>query len=376
MTDARPGARAPVVDRHRGYGWARRTVYGGGGWSGAAWRGIARPLARVWGAASARRLDARAAEADRLAAPTVAVGNVTVGGGGKTSTVAWLVGELAGLDAPVAVLLAGHGRAYDRALVLAPGIEPVDPTATGDEAPLHARAGAWVGIGRDRRAAARAVLERVRPDIFLLDDGLQHRRVARALDLVVFTAEDLAAPARCLPAGPLRQPPGWRPAQAAWIVVGGDPTRLPHRRGSIGAAFEGWWRRTPGTPADWRADPTVTLDGWRRGVDEPFEPGGRPLLALAAVARPASVARFAAETGHPVERVVAFPDHHRYRPSDVRRLVGARPDAAWLTTEKDAVKCEPGWFDEAPVGVLRRRLAPRDPGLVLDLVDEAVGGSA
>ncbi|HUP19421.1 MAG TPA: tetraacyldisaccharide 4'-kinase, partial [Gemmatimonadota bacterium] len=220
--------------------------------------------------------------------------------------------------------------------------------------------------------AARAVATVFRPDLFLLDDGLQHRRVARALDLVAFTAADLVAPARCLPAGPLRQGPDWRPPAAAWVVAGCDPRLVEWAPGSIGAAFTGWWRELPGSEADWVDGGTVELAAWARGEERPYDPGGAPVVAFAGVARPESVERFAARAGHPVSRTVAFPDHHRYRPADVALLRAEAPEAAFVTTEKDAVKLPPEWFGDRPVGVLRRRLAPRAPEVLAGLVREAM----
>jgi tetraacyldisaccharide 4'-kinase len=244
----------------------------------------------------------------------------------------------------------------------------------GDEPALLARAGAWVGVAPDRFLAARAVAELgVKPDLFVLDDALQHRSVPRALDLVVFTAADLEAPARCVPAGPLRQRPTWHPPHAAWVVTGTDPRERLWPHGSIGRAYGAWWRELPGTAADWRHAGTISLESWEAGGETPFDPLGRPLVAFAGVARPESVLEFARQAGHEVAVLVVFPDHHPYRAEDIAGLRASRPGAAFLTTEKDAVKCDPAWFEGAPVGVLRRRLEPRDPGLLQREIADAIG---
>ena len=70
---------------------------------------------------------------------------------------------------------------------------------------------------------------------------------------------------------------------------------------------------------------------------------------------------------------MAFPDHHRYRAADARGLLEAHPGSAFLTTEKDAVKLDPAWFGDRPVGVLRRRLELAEPEAMRDLVREAIG---
>ena len=370
------GGNTSVEERARGRGWARRTLYGGGGAAGAVWRGAARPLAGVWRRVAERRLTV-AQGAVRLPAPAIAVGNVTVGGGGKTSLVAWVLEEALPEGSVAAVLSRGYGRSGDGVWVLEPG--PADPETArqaGDEPALLARRGAWVGVAADRARAAGAVARRARPDVYVLDDALQHRRVARALDLVAFTAADLTAPARCLPAGPLRQGPGWMPERGAWIVTGADPRREEWPRGTIGAAFAAWWREVPGTGADWESGPAAELGAWVAAGEAPFHAGGREVVAFAGVARPESVRRTAVDAGVPLAGLVAYADHARYTPRLVAALLRAHSEAAFVTTEKDAVKLDPAWFAGRPVGVLRRRLVPRDPELLRVLVAEALAAGA
>jgi len=360
---------ARILEQAPIQGWARRTLYGGGGPAGSAWRAVSRPLGWAWGAAADLRHGA-ALEAARLDAPVVSVGNVTLGGGGKTSLVLWLLEHGLPREVTPAVLTRGYGRAEEGVVVLEPGAR--EWRMAGDEPALIARAGAWVGVAADRVEAARAVARRVAPDCFVLDDGLQHVRVARSLDLVTFTEIDLSAPARCLPAGPLRQGPGVRPPVAAWIVTGADPRERRWPAGSIGEAFAGWWSAMPGTPATWRDAGTVSLAAWRTGGVEPFDAAGAPVVAFAGVARPEPVVDFAARAGIEVRALAAFPDHRAYGVADVARLLASHPGAAFVTTEKDAAKCEPEWFGDRPVGVLRRRLDPQDPGLLTALVREAM----
>ncbi len=360
-----------VEEEVRIYGWARRTLYGDGGRAGSAVRAAARPAGWAWSRLARRRLE-RGHPAERLPAPALGVGNVTVGGGGKTSLVAWLVESGLPEGARPAVLTRGYGRIGSGVWVIRPGDISVAPEVVGDESALLARTGAWVGVARDRHRAARAVAARQRPHVYILDDALQHRRVARALDLVVFTAEDLAAPARCLPAGPLRQGPGWRPALGVWVVVGEDPRERSWSEGTIGREFAGWWTSLPGFVAGWRDAGTTELGAWKRGRHVPWDPADE-VVAVAGVARPGSVARFATDTGLPVTRVAAFPDHHRYREGDIRALVEDHPRASFVTTEKDAVKIDPDWFGDRPAGVLRRRLELADPDPLRDLVREAIG---
>lgn len=340
------------------------------------WRTAATPLGRVWRTAARHRLRRLATRSRRLPAPVVSVGNVTVGGGGKTSLVRWLIEEGVPDRSTVGILARGVGReGKDDVVVLEPGTGTRAASGAGDEPALLSRTGAWVAVGADRIAAGRTLARRAEIDLFLLDDGLQHRQVARALDLVAFSDGDLRAPARCLPAGPLRQGPEWIPPMGAWVVSGGDPRDETWPSNSIGEAFAPWWDGLPGTSARWEDEGTVGLPAWIEGRDDPF-PAPGPVVVFAGVARPASVAAFARRAGFDVTAEIAFPDHHAYRREDVSRLLDDHPESPLLTTEKDAVKLDPGWFGSRAVGVLRRRLVPRDGDLLRTLVREAMGGEA
>jgi tetraacyldisaccharide 4'-kinase len=368
------GGRDPsgdVVERAPVYGWARRAVYGGGGTAGRLARGFAAPLAWVWGAAADRRL-AAPHSGPRLRAPAISVGNVTLGGGGKTSLVEWIVREGAPRGATVAVLSRGYGRAGEAPIALAPAEAPARIGDSGDEPALLARAGAWVGVSADRFLAARAVEERgARPDLYVLDDGLQHRAIPRTLDLVTFTRADLFAPARCVPAGPLRQRASWAPPHAVWVVTGIDPRDADWPAGTIGAAYAGWWREFRGTAAEWKAEPPVSLASWRAGGNDPFDPA-RPVVVVAGVARPESVGELARAAGLDVAALAAFPDHHAYAAEDIARLRASHPGAAFVLTAKDAVKSESCWFGDAPAGVLVRRLEPLDAELLRSEIADAI----
>ncbi len=373
-SDPHASGGSTVVERAAAYGWARRTVYGNGGALSAAFRGLAAPIASGWAIVADRRLR-RDASAIHLGAPTISIGNVTIGGGGKTSLVHWLITEGVPSGTRVAVLSRGYGRSANDTTVIAPAAASVDVAAVGDEPALLARAGAWVGVGADRSAAARAVLAVTDVDLFLLDDGLQHRKVARQLDLIAFTTRDLMAPAKCLPSGPLRQRSSWQPPSGAWVVSGVDPRSRTWPAGSIGRALASWWEHIPGTVAQWRDAGTVDLAGWLTGSPVRFEVDDRRVTVIAGVADPASVVRFAEEAGWSPTKVIAFPDHYRFSQREITALVAKHPNVPFVATEKDAIKCQAEWFNDRPVGVLRRRLQPSEAGLLTELVSDVLVSS-
>ncbi len=304
-------------------------------WSAALWL-----LSRVWLAGGALRRGWQRAHRTKLEAPVISVGALAMGGSGKTPFTLWLARELARGGLRPAVLLRGYRRARPgEPLALAPGT-PASPEATGDEAQLHLRAGAAaVGVGADRAGAGRILWERFRPDLFLLDDGFQHARLARELDIVLVDALDPGD--EIFPLGRLREPPAAL-ARAGCIVIS-HAEALPEMR-----AIERLIRRhNPHAPvfrARLRAQAWVEArSGTRYPVSEP--PFQRP-AAFCGLGQPASFWRALRALGvRPLWRR-EYPDHHRYRPSELLALAaGARSSGAdaLLATEKDLVNFPDGW---------------------------------
>jgi tetraacyldisaccharide 4'-kinase len=280
------------------------------------------PLGWLFGAVAAARRYAYARglfHSQRLPRPVVVVGNLTAGGAGKTPLTVWLSGELQRRGLRVGVVSRGYGgTAEGPELVTAES----DPARVGDEPVLIARrTGAKVIVARDRVAAARLLVPDV--DVILADDGLQHYRLARDVELVVVDGRRGFGNGRLLPAGPLREPRS-RAASAAAFVVNGGSTAMTDVLPAGPPSFR--MRLEPGDVvalADGRRTP---LAAW----------AGRRVHAVAGIGDPARF--FATLTDAGLEVVPhPFPDHAAFRAADV-----AFPDdAPVLMTEKDAVKCRP-----------------------------------
>lgn len=309
------------------------------------------PLAVVHaGVVAARRRAYRAGwlRSVRSAVPVVVVGNITVGGTGKTPLVTWLVELLRDAGWSPGVVARGYGgRAGDGPLAVT---EATDPAQAGDEPVLLARRlpGLPVVVGRDRPAAVRAAYEDHGCDIVLSDDGLQHYRMVRDAEIVVVDGERWLGNGRLLPAGPLREPPS-RLLEADIVAVHG--TSVPGCHGSF--------RLRPGTPRP--------VDGRERAW-----PGGA-VHAVAGTGHPDRFFATLAESGIAVRSCHRLPDHHAFRASDLE-LEGEAPI---IMTEKDAVKCQrlPGaeraWY--LPVSI------DPDAGLVAsvrELIGRLAGGGA
>ena len=280
----------------------------------------------------------------RLAGPVVSVGNLGVGGSGKTPVVARVAEILRDAGEGVAVLSRGYGGSFrGEALVVSDGSRVLAGAAeAGDEPVMLARAlpGVVVAVGPRRDVVGRAVEARFGRRVHVLDDGFQHLRLERDLDLVCLDVRDLED--RPMPAGRLRERPSAL-ARASLVLL----TRIEAASEAELRALEG--RLSPGAHAPRRA-PRGGLLGPRRGRG-----AARRAFLLAAIARPERFERDVAGCGVGVLGRAFFRDHHRFRPDDLAG-VAARARAAGaeaiVTTAKDAVRLEARPSPELPVVVL------------------------
>jgi len=257
----------------------------------------------------------------RVGKPVVVVGNLTVGGTGKTPLVIWLARHLTERGLKVGIVSRGYGSD--------PKEEPrlVDPSTSGwqevgDEPVLLARGtGCDTVVGRDRVAAARALVAR-HVDVILADDGLQHLRLARHCEIVVIDGARGFGNARVLPAGPLREPIS-RLAAADLVVINGVPEHPSLPQAVKAKALQMTLQPGDAVRVD-NEGSSVSLDVFR----------GRPIHAVAGIGNPSRFFRDLRSRGlevieHP------FPDHHPF----TRQDLSFADDSPVLMTEKDAVKC-------------------------------------
>ncbi|HUX68436.1 MAG TPA: tetraacyldisaccharide 4'-kinase [Terriglobales bacterium] len=256
----------------------------------------------------------------RLPAPVISVGNLAVGGRGKTPTVIALGAALRQRGLRLDVLTRGYGRAARRLEVAQTGAEEV--ARVGDEPRLIAqRLQVPVLVHPDRFRAGLEGERRFHSQLHLLDDGFQHRQLARAFDLVLLAPQDLDD--RLLPAGRLREPPTAlaRASALLWLSPDSDLAGAQRRLAAFSSAPVFLARKRP-----------VPL------------PLGRP-FAFCGLAQPESFWASLAELGVAPAGRRAFGDHHRYRHSDLRALQAAARAAGadgFVTTAKDAANLPAG----------------------------------
>jgi len=267
----------------------------------------------------------------------VSVGNVQVGGAGKTPVVRALAERLVRRGETVAILSRGYGRTATGD-VRVEGPPWPGPERCGDEPLMLARslpaATVWVGSDRLRLAGLAA---RCGATVALLDDGFQHWRLERDVDLVVVDEAVGLGNGHLLPRGPLREP-AWALGRATvlWVRAAESPVTVP------------WPERVPRVRARHGPRDLVAPGG---EVHPPDALRGRRVVAFAGIGRPTAFRATLEGLGAEVVGFGAFADHHRFADEELRALVRqASAAGAWLvTTEKDAVRCPEG----APVHVLR-----------------------
>jgi tetraacyldisaccharide 4'-kinase len=259
----------------------------------------------------------------RLRRPVISVGNLSVGGTGKTPFAAHVVRWLLARGERPAILSRGYGRAErrDGVVVVSDGARVLADLATsGDEPLMLARAlpGAVVAVAEDRYLAGLVAERRLGATVHVLDDGFQHLHLARDLD-VLMTAPGEIVGGRVLPFGRLRE--SRHAAARAHAVVVMDTDRA-------GAKAEAW-------------SLGISQAAAARRVVPPADAPGIPAVAIAGIAQPTRFFESLHAAGYAIAATLAFPDHHRYTPADIDRIATARARAGAstvLTTEKDAVR--------------------------------------
>jgi tetraacyldisaccharide 4'-kinase len=279
----------------------------------------------------------------RVAAPVIVVGNISVGGTGKTPLVIWLAGRLGGLGMSVAVVTRGYGRRGRRGIVRLSASSSAEEV--GDEALLIGRrAHCPVYVGSDRVRAAQAAIA-AGAAVVIADDGLQHLRLARDAEVALIDAQRGFGNGALLPAGPLREPAARLKTVSAvvWSGEGFGPAageRPALRMQLVGTELE----------ALSAAGRRCALAGF----------AGQRVHAVAGIGNPQRFFATLRSAGlQPIEH--PFPDHHHYRPGDLQ-FADTLPV---IMTEKDAVKCQ----DFAPAQCwylpVTARFAPADETALL-----------
>jgi tetraacyldisaccharide 4'-kinase len=304
-----------------------RVWYGQDAWASLL-RSILIPAERVFGGVVGARdilYDAGWLPASETDVPAVSVGNLTVGGTGKTPIAAWIARGLQTRGAKPAIVLRGYGA--DEPLVHQT-LNPAIPVIVNAD-----------------RVAAIADAARQGADVVVLDDAFQHRRVQRLADLVLISADQWTPVVRLLPAGPWREP--LRAVRRATLII---VTRKAVSNESVETVHECLADVAPGVPrVSIRLDPGELVRASDARETRPLESlRGMVVRSVLSIGDPTSFVRQMEARGI---RVIAsiFPDHHTFAADEVEQIArGCNPDDLVVCTLKDVVKLVPHWPRLAP----------------------------
>ena len=337
------------------------------------WLAIGRGLAALWRHESHRRMVRDHLRRRRLDAPVVSVGNLTVGGTGKTPCVLRLVQSLSQRGHKPAILTRGYGRSSPvKSLVLDPGAS-VRTESTGDEPQIFLRSGlAPVGIGADRYETGSLLLHDFAVNVILLDDGFQHVRLARDVDIVLIDGINPFGGGEVVPLGRLREPVEGLARANLIVITRSNVTDLSpaiereiRRHNPIAPIL-----RARIEPQEWIEHRT----GNSRSLATPFERAG----AFCGLGNPQGFRRTLQAMQVNLVDWIEFDDHHRYTPAELRLIAGQMQSCgatAILTTEKDAVNlCEKCDDLLAPLPLYWLKIGMRfdDEEALLKVIDQAV----
>lgn len=310
------------------------------------------PWSLLWRAGMAVDRSIKSLSLDLPGQPVISVGNLSMGGSGKTPFVLWLCRYLAEQGRRPAVLTRGYRRVSDEPIVTALPGETVPVERTGEEAQLILRAGhAALGIGADRRAARNELARHYPFDVVVLDDGFQTWKLHRDLDIVLIDALD---PYRggLFPRGTLREPFSALKRASAVVITRTEP----------GRAYQGLIDEIR------RHNREVPVFLARSQAVAPEIPPGTTVGAFCGLGQPESFRRTLQELGINLAFFKEFPDHHHYRAGDLQPL--AMRSQILLTTEKDLMNIAPALARSCKVVAVGLTLEITDEPNLLALVDK------
>ena len=326
----------------------------------------------------------------RLPVPVLCVGNLSVGGTGKTPLLIRLVDEIRQRGRRPAILSRGYGAtptAREPRVVSSPDAIVCSAVQAGDEPYLLARAcpGTPVVIGASRYEAGRLAMEKFSPDLFLPDDGFQHEALVRDFNLVLWDLRDVPSRTGVLPAGPLREGIGALRRASALILTHEEYVPEPERGNRRERVVQELKAAAPRAPV---FEACSELTRWRRlqeSSGEGSEQGpmsdlrARRVMLLSGLARPDGFETMVAETGIEVVEHLKRGDHARYEQADAAAIAGALERCGAdlvLTTAKDAVKLESFDWSEIDLRVVELSMRIREDERWGPFLDSMLDGTA
>jgi 3-deoxy-D-manno-octulosonic-acid transferase len=277
------------------------------------------PLSKIWGAFARDGKDAKS-----LSKPVISIGGITMGGAGKTPMAVWLSSKLRQQGLRPAILTRGYRRRTPHVSIVIPEGQRANTDLTGDEAQIYVRRRlADVGIGASRYETGKRLLQQCKPDVLVLDDGFQHRMLARNIDIVLIDSLDPFGGSNVFPLGRLREPAEQLRRADIFVLTRVEPNQ---RTNGIERELRRWNEKAP----IFRS--RVLFKNWQGG-----QPCGR-VAAFCGLANPRTFWRTLEGLGVYARRRWEFEDHHYYTPAEAAKIAWQAREAGFryvVTTEKD-----------------------------------------
>lgn len=307
---------------------------------------------------------------EHVPAVVISLGNITVGGTGKTPTACMLARRLQSQGWRVALLNRGYRSQKEQggAAIMSDGREVLlTAEEGGDEACLMARSlpGVPVLVGRHRALGGRLAVERFGTQVLLLDDGFQHWQLYRDVDIVLIDGTNPFGNGHVLPRGILREPLEQLSRADIFLLTKRDQISQD-RAEAIVRELRQYNQEAPVAMAIHKPSRCTAFAAWYDGTgdDGTLRPDGQPVLAVSALGNPASFEQTLRDAGFTVNGALRYEDHHHYSRDDIRTMAARAAETGCLlvTTEKDAVKLPAAIIDEydLPLYVL---------GITIDIVE-------
>lgn len=288
----------------------------------------------------------------KLKAKVISLGNITVGGTGKTPTACLLAAWLQAKGKKVALLNRGYRAEKEKTGAIVSNGQKLllTPETGGDEACLMARSlpGIPVLIGQNRAASGRVAEETFGAEILLLDDGFQHWQLVRDLDIVLIDATNPFGNGHVLPRGILREPLAHLDRAGFFLLTKTDQVSRDKIR-AICQTLQRYNLQAPVAESIHQPTACLPFSLWNEVQAEPekkdYLPKGQAVLAVSALGNPASFEQTLADYGLETVQKIRYEDHHHYTEEDFQALAAAAKESGLplVTTEKDAVKMPAAW---------------------------------
>lgn len=284
----------------------------------------------------------------KLNCRVISLGNITVGGTGKTPTAQRLAAMIRDMGYKVVILNRGYRATFRGDIGLVSDGRKIYMTVTeaGDEAYLLAKSlrGVSVVIGRDRRVTGRYAVERLNADVVILDDGYQHWQLVRDLDIVLIDTLNVFGNNFLLPRGTLREPLANLARADAFLLSRVDQSS-DDSRGNLRALLARYNHSAPVVESTHTPQCFLEIEEWYKGIRvTPIALDticGKRVMAMSAIGNPSSFEQTIADIGAAVIDSNRFPDHHDYTMAEMQQVMEKaveNGDCALIITDKDAVK--------------------------------------